>query len=77
MGVLSPSTRRFDLLTKRSVYEDFGVVSYWIVDPDKPSVTVLELRDGTYAEVAAANGDETVSVQRPFPLSITPSALVD
>ena len=75
--VLSPSTRRFDLLTKRSVYEDFRVVSYWIVDPDTPSLTVLELRGGTYVEVAAATGEETVSVQRPFPLSITPSALVD
>ena len=74
--VLSASTRRFDLLMKRSVYEAFGVASYWIVDPDAPSVTVLELSDGTYVEVAAATGEETVSVQHPFPLS-TPSALVD
>ena len=32
--VLSLSTRRKDLLLKRSKYEDSGVANYWIVDPE-------------------------------------------
>lgn len=74
--VLSPSTKRFDVLLKRSVYEDFGVPSYWIVDPDEPSLLVLELRDGTYEEVASARGDDHVVVTRPFPVRIVPTELV-
>ena len=31
--VLSPSTRRVDLLLKRDRYEEAGIASYWIVDP--------------------------------------------
>ena len=36
--VLSPSTRRKDAVYKRSKYEDSGVASYWIVDPEAPSI---------------------------------------
>lgn len=75
--VLSRSTRRHDLLVKRSVYEDFGVPSYWIVDAEVPSLTVLELVDGTYAEVLAATGDEVASAVKPFVVHVVPSALVN
>jgi Uma2 family endonuclease len=75
--VLSPSTRRVDLLLKRDRLQAAGAASYWLIDPDEPSVTVLELRDGAYVEVASATGDETVEVERPFPLRLTPSALPD
>ena len=32
--VLSPSTARFDRVTKRRVYQEHGVPEYWIVDPE-------------------------------------------
>lgn len=77
--VLSPSTRRIDTSAKRLVYEGFGVASYWIVDPDGPSITVLELGDGdrprTYAEVASASGDAQLAATRPFAVAVTPSSL--
>ena len=75
--VLSPSTRRYDVLVKRDVYEGFGVASYWLVDPDVPSVTVLELAgDGHYQDVARAVGDEELEVSAPFPLALVPAHLI-
>ncbi|MDP9183421.1 MAG: Uma2 family endonuclease [Actinomycetota bacterium] len=75
--VLSPSTRRVDLLLKRDRLQAAGVPSYWLVDPDEPSVTVLELRDGTYVEVARAVGEQECRVEHPYPLTIVPAQLRD
>jgi Uma2 family endonuclease len=75
--VLSPGTRSVDLLLKRGVYEESGVPAYWLVDPAEPSVTVLELDDdGRYREVSVARGDESVRLERPFPVELVPAALV-
>lgn len=41
--ILSPATRKIDLTEKRSVYEEAGIKAYWIVDPEIPGITVLEL----------------------------------
>ena len=76
--VLSPGTRSVDLLLKRGVYQESGVASYWLVDPDQPSVTVLELdRAGRYQQVGFARGDQVLRVERPFPVEIIPTRLVD
>lgn len=75
--VLSPSTRRVDLTLKRSRYEAAGSPSFWVVDPDGPSITVWELRDGTYVETAHAGADERLAVHLPFPVEITPARLLD
>jgi Uma2 family endonuclease len=74
--VLSPSTRRFDLGTKRLAFEGAGVPSYWLIDPDQPSLTVLELEDGVYRETAFLIGDDSWAATRPFPVTVVPSALV-
>lgn len=75
--VLSPSNRGYDLVTKRNLYESAGVPSYWVVDPDEPSVTVLELGDdGHYVEVERVTGTGVVSVTRPHELTFTPAELV-
>ena len=65
--VLSPSTRTVDLVLKRRVLEEAGVPSYWLVDPDDGVVTVLELEDGAYREVAR---ELDVTVERPFPVRV-------
>lgn len=59
--ILSPSSRRSDVLTKRSLYARIGVREYWIVDPDAQSVTVLALESGSYVEVAPGNPGEISS----------------
>jgi Uma2 family endonuclease len=74
--ILSPSTRRKDLFLKRSKYQDAGVQSYWIVDPEVPSITALELVDGQYETIAEATGDVAVTLEKPFPVTIVPAALV-
>lgn len=75
--VLSPSTRRIDLTLKRDRFRAAGCESYWVVDPLEPSVTVWQLRDGEYAEVLAARGQEPLVVQAPFKAEFTPALLLE
>ncbi|MDQ2880046.1 MAG: Uma2 family endonuclease [Actinomycetota bacterium] len=76
--VLSPSTRRIDRLSKLSAYEEAGVASYWLVDPDPatPSLHALDLVDGHYVEVGCPSGKQEWRAQRPFPVTIAPADLV-
>jgi Uma2 family endonuclease len=76
--VASPRTRLYDRNRKKDVYEQFGIVSYWIVEPDleHPELIVLELRDGKYQQAARVAGDETFEATLPFPVTVTPSQLV-
>ncbi|MBW3638284.1 MAG: Uma2 family endonuclease [Actinobacteria bacterium] len=74
--ILSPSTRATDRTLKHHVFEQGGVPSFWLVDPLTPSVTVLELRDGAYAETAVVTGDESYDTERPYPVRLVPSELV-
>ncbi|KXO97430.1 Uma2 family endonuclease [Tsukamurella tyrosinosolvens] len=71
--ILSPGTRRQDLVTKRSEYADAGIPHYWIVDLDGgPSIEALTLRDGRY-EGATSTGEFTTTV--PFDLRVDLTAL--
>jgi len=73
--ILSPSTRRFDLVLKRSRYESAGCAHYWVVDPDEPRAIAWQFRDGVYVEVANAAGAELFTVDEPFPLAFRPADL--
>ena len=60
--VLSPSTRRRDLVLKRRRYASFGVLEYWLADPVNRTIRVLELRGGEYIERGVYGvGDEIVT----------------
>lgn len=74
--VLSRSTRGIDVDLKRRRYEQAGVPSYWLIDPEVPSVTVLELRDHSYETVASATGEELIRVDLPIPVQFTPGSLL-
>ena len=74
--VLSPSTRRKDLLLKRSKYEEAGVASFWVLDPDKPSFSAFELIRGEYQAAAEVVGDQSATLDQPFPVEVTPAALI-
>ncbi|MGH9189159.1 MAG: Uma2 family endonuclease, partial [Acidimicrobiales bacterium] len=74
--IQSPSTRLIDLNLKRAAYATAGVPSYWLVDPEVPSVTVLDLDGNAYAETARAAGDAVLQVIRPFPVTIVPRDLL-
>jgi Uma2 family endonuclease len=75
--VLSPSTRRLDLAMKKDRYLVAGVPAYWVVDPDGPSVTVWELVDGAYEQLAQVAGDHLFTADLPFPVSFLPADLLD
>jgi Uma2 family endonuclease len=64
--VLSPATRGYDLIKKRPFYARTGVSWLWYVDVEAHSVTVSQLRDGAWVEVAGHGEDERVRLQ-PFP----------
>ena len=74
--ILSPSTGRVDRLLKRDRFQEAGCPSYWLVDPAQPSVIVLELEGGAYAERGRAAGDERLDVALPYPVTIVPSDLL-
>jgi Uma2 family endonuclease len=57
-------------------YEAFGVESYWIVEPDQPTLTAYELHAGSYKEVGRAVGSEAFHATKPFPVTIVPGLLV-
>jgi Uma2 family endonuclease len=74
--VLSPSTRRIDLLLKRDRLQTAGVPSYWLVDPEGPSITVLELQDGAYVQTVHVVGEQAAQVSQPYLVRLVPADLL-
>lgn len=75
--ILSPSTRHIDLGLKRSRYEAAGCPSYWVVDPEVPSIIAWELREGQYVVAGSAEGEEPVVLEQPFGVEVVPARLLD
>ena len=48
----SPGTRKRDETTKRHLYERFGVLEYWIIDPDLDAIKVFRRQGDRYQRVA-------------------------
>jgi Uma2 family endonuclease len=59
--ILSPGTRRRDLVLKRALYARFGVQEYWIVDPEAKTVTVLTLKEDRYESLPIADDGRIAS----------------
>ncbi len=74
--IRSPSTAWLDEGRKRTIYEEAGVASYWLVDPGIPAITILELIDGHYVDVARIVGDQSFSVSKPVPVTLNPAELL-
>lgn len=74
--VLSPSSRRFDLMLKHSRYEAAGCEAYWVIDPGEPSITAWQLTDGRFREAGRAVGEQELTLDLPFPIRLTPAQLV-
>ena len=73
--VLSPSSRSVDRVLKREMYEQSGVLAYWVVDPAARTVTVWTLRDGAYGAAVVVSGSERLAVTVPFSVAIVPAEL--
>jgi Uma2 family endonuclease len=50
--IVSPARRRFDEVTKRHDYERFGVREYWLIDPERDTLSFLRLVGGRFADVS-------------------------
>jgi Uma2 family endonuclease len=61
-----PSTRRLELVRKRSLYERFGVPEYWYVDLETDRLEVYRLAEGSYgAPRILVRGDRLESPEIP------------
>ena len=47
--IVSETTRKRDELTKRKLYERYGVREYWIVDPELETVRLFKRKGRLYA----------------------------
>jgi len=73
--VRSPSTTTADTVVKRRQYAEAGCPWYWLVEVEDPSVTVLELEGGSFAERMVADGDAELAVDAPVRLRFRPADL--
>jgi Uma2 family endonuclease len=63
--IISPSSSTYDRVTKRNVYARYGVPEYWLVDPEKQTVTIhSDPRDGRY-HTETESSDVAVSATIP------------
>lgn len=75
--ILSPSTALYDLNTKKAVYERMGVPTYWVIDPEVPTLTVFEFgADGLYEQTVVVKADEVFEATAPFPVRFSPAELL-
>ena len=58
--ILSTDRNR-DLVRKRQIYAEAGVLEYWPIDPRNDTVTQLELRDGAYVERAVLGVNDALT----------------
>ncbi len=63
--ILSPTTRRYNLLTKKPFYARIGVAHLWVVDLDARVVNALRLEQGRWVDLGS-HGDDTEARIEPF-----------
>ena len=63
--ILSPTTTRTDRVTKAQIYARYGVLAYWIVDPEQEVIEIYLLEADGYQLAATLQG-ETPMFAPPF-----------
>ena len=74
--IVSPSTKLVDRWLKPHMAAEAGIPYFWLVEPEGPTVTVHELDNGSYREVATASGENRLTVTEPFPVEFRPAELL-
>ena len=54
--ILSSGNKDHDLITKKDLYEKFGVKEYWVIDPDTKLALGFSLNNGHYNKVSESIG---------------------
>lgn len=77
--VLSPGTAKSDKSYKKTLYENFGVREYWIVDTELRSIEVYLLSDGKYYldEIYRLPNDNMIDREKECCKDIVPVSLYD
>ena len=60
--VLSPSTRKLDLVHKRPIYARAGIGHLWLIDPLERILEAFTLHDGTWQLIATVEDDDPVCI---------------
>lgn len=63
--ILSPSTRRHDLLVKKPYYAKVGVPYHWLIDLEARTVTAYRLQSGLWVEIGVFGDDRDARIE-PF-----------
>jgi len=63
--ILSPTTRRHDLLVKKPYYARIGVTHHWLIDLDARTLTVYRLESGRWLELGVYADDREARIE-PF-----------
>ena len=73
--LISASSRKMDEVTKRKLYERYGVQEYWIVDPELETVKIFKLEQQAYGRAVElskeANDLLTTDLLLGFELAVT------
>jgi Uma2 family endonuclease len=70
------SNRERDYIDKRKQYQDRGIPEYWLIDPARATVTVLELTDGIYRELGVFRGEDLIQSSVIQELNLTAQQLL-
>ena len=60
--ILSPSTRKVDLVRKRPIYAHTGIAHLWLIDPIEQILEAFALGDGRWQVIGAVEDDEPVNI---------------
>ena len=60
--VLSPSTRKLDLVHKRPLYASAGIGHLWLVDPEERILEAFGHHDGKWQLIATVEDDDPVRI---------------
>ena len=62
LEVLSPSTKKKDMIVKLNKYMNAGVREYWMIDPDKKVVSIYDFEHEDYPLICGFEDNVTVSI---------------
>lgn len=79
--ITSPSNAITDRAVKRHLYAEAGIAWYLLIEPEltnyeSVTLSLLRLTEDGYITYATARGDETLSLDHPFPVKIEANRLL-
>ena len=70
--ILSPTSRRNDLVRKPEILAQFGVEHYWVIDPVNPSLRVFRLTGDIDDSGSVFGAEDLFETEAHFPVSFRP-----